>query len=159
MHLVHVDHGGTAFLKLRPRFEMRPDQRVVRIDEAPVYDAPPTSSVAQDAARNHELEAAYRAQGVAYRSHGKTSRGLAPSCRIISPGHEPARAHASFANPARVVSTERGRIEPTPTRRGIIGTFHRASGVPCDIHWRAGSSRRVPLVVRRKTAACTRMDW
>ena len=37
MHLVHVDHGGTAFLKLRPRFEMRPDQRVVRIDEAPVY--------------------------------------------------------------------------------------------------------------------------
>ena len=42
MHLVHVDHGGTAFLKLRPRFEMRPDQRVVRIDEAPVYDAPPS---------------------------------------------------------------------------------------------------------------------
>jgi len=39
MHLVHVDHGGTAFLKLRPRFEMRPDQRVVRIDASPVRSA------------------------------------------------------------------------------------------------------------------------
>jgi hypothetical protein len=69
MHLVHVDHGGTAFLKLRPRFEMRPDQRVVRIDASPTYDAPPCiETLLQDAARNHELEAAYHAQGVAYQS-------------------------------------------------------------------------------------------
>ncbi len=31
MHLVHVNDGGTARLKLRPRFETRPDQRVVRL--------------------------------------------------------------------------------------------------------------------------------
>ena len=69
MHLVHVAPNGIARLKLRPRFERRANQRVVRLDEAPLYDAPPSpDTLLQEAARNHELEAAYHAQGLAYRS-------------------------------------------------------------------------------------------
>src|SRR5438128_10405306 len=43
LHLVSVDKQGVARLKLRPRFEMDGDQHVVRIDAAPVHDAPPSA--------------------------------------------------------------------------------------------------------------------
>ena len=51
-------------------------QRIVRIDEPPEYDAPPSSErLLQDAARNHQMEAAYRAQGTAMRAtRDETSR-------------------------------------------------------------------------------------
>lgn len=63
LHLVHVDANGVARLKLRPQFKMSPDQRVIKIKLAPVYDHPPTiDELFQDAARNHELERAYHAQ-------------------------------------------------------------------------------------------------
>jgi hypothetical protein len=63
LHLVHVDASGVARLKLRPQFKMSPDQRVIKIKLAPVYDHPPTiDELFQDAARNHELERAYHAQ-------------------------------------------------------------------------------------------------
>ena len=53
LHLVHVDPNGTARLKLKPRFELRAEsQRVVRVEESPQYDAPPsTDALLQDAAR------------------------------------------------------------------------------------------------------------
>ena len=115
MHLVHVDHGGTAFLKLRPRFEMRPDQRVVRIDEAPVYDAPPSvETLLQDAARNHELEAAYHAQGVAYRS---ARQDVTQSWRtqvaesFLRDTSQRALVHPSPTVRRCVIATERGRLE------------------------------------------------
>jgi hypothetical protein len=63
LHLVHVDNNGLARLKLRPQFKPNPDQRIVKIKLAPVYDHPPTlDELFQDAARNHELERAYHAQ-------------------------------------------------------------------------------------------------
>jgi hypothetical protein len=63
LHLVHVDNNGVARLKLRPQFRMSPDQRVIKIKLAPVYDQPPTiDELFQDAARNHELESTYHAQ-------------------------------------------------------------------------------------------------
>ncbi len=63
LHLVHVDANGVARLKLRPQFKMSPDQRVIKVKLAPVYDHPPTiDELFQDAARNHELERAYHAQ-------------------------------------------------------------------------------------------------
>jgi hypothetical protein len=67
LHLVSVDRQGVARLKLRPRFEM--DARgIVRIDKAPMYDAPPTvEELYRAAARNHELEATYYAQRAAHR--------------------------------------------------------------------------------------------
>ena len=68
LHLVSVDRQGTARLKLRPRFEMDA-AGIVRIDTAPMYDAPPTvDELYRAAAKNHELEAAYHAQRATLRS-------------------------------------------------------------------------------------------
>src|SRR6267142_2592479 len=62
LHLVSVDRQGVARLKLRPRFEMDATG-IVRIDTAPMYDAPPTvDELYRAAAKNHELETAYHAQ-------------------------------------------------------------------------------------------------
>lgn len=62
LHLVSVDREGVARLRLRPRFELDADERVQRVDAAPVYDVPPTvEELFRAAARNHELEAAFHA--------------------------------------------------------------------------------------------------
>lgn len=64
LHLVVVDPDGKARLKLRPRYEVRPDGRVVQITTSPVYDRPPTiDDLFLAAAKNHELERAFVAQG------------------------------------------------------------------------------------------------
>lgn len=63
LHLVSVDAQGTARLKLQPRFELTQDQEVVRHDGAPNYDRPPTvEELFRDAARNYELERAWRTE-------------------------------------------------------------------------------------------------
>lgn len=68
LHLVSVDRQGVARLKLKPRFEMDATG-IVRIDKAPMYDAPPTvEELYRAAAKNHELEAAYDAQRTAFRA-------------------------------------------------------------------------------------------
>ena len=115
MHLVHVDHSGTAFLKLRPRFQMRPDQRVVRIDASPVYDAPPSiETLLQDAARNHEIEAAYHAQGVAYQS---ARQDVTQSWRT--------QVAESFLRD----TTQRALVHPSTTvRRRVIATCTEGNG-------------------------------
>jgi hypothetical protein len=64
LHLVTVDPDGHATLKLRPRYDTKPDGRVARIDASPVYDVPPSvDELLLTAAKNHELERAYAAQG------------------------------------------------------------------------------------------------
>src|SRR5436190_19532074 len=64
VHLVVVDPDGKARLKLRPRYEVRPDGRVIQISTPPVYDCPPTiDDLFLAAAKNHELERAFVAQG------------------------------------------------------------------------------------------------
>jgi hypothetical protein len=63
LHLVTVDAHGRARLKLRPRFELNADLRVVRIDSPPIYDAPPTlDELFREAGRNHQLEHAFHAE-------------------------------------------------------------------------------------------------
>jgi hypothetical protein len=63
LHLVSVDAEGTARLKLRPRYDVKPDGHVVQIDAAPIYEQPPTiDELFMAAAKNHELERAYYAQ-------------------------------------------------------------------------------------------------
>jgi hypothetical protein len=135
MHLVHVDHGGTAFLKLRPRFEMRPDQRVVRIDASPVYDAPPSvETLLQDAARNHELEAAYHAQGVAYQS---ARLDVTQSWRT--------QVAESFLRD----TTQRALVHPSPTvRRCVIPT--ERGRLAFDAKRDRGIARDVPLEALRR---------
>lgn len=69
LHLVSVDRHGVARLKLSPRFEQDDARGLVRIDAAPVYDAPPTlEDLYRAAARNHELESAYDVERVAHRA-------------------------------------------------------------------------------------------
>ena len=70
LHLVAVDVNGVARLKLQPRFELADGQRVVRHDNPPTYDVPPTiEDLFKDAARNHELERTYRTERTASRNN------------------------------------------------------------------------------------------
>jgi hypothetical protein len=74
LHLVVVDRDGRARLKLRPRYEVRPDGRVIQISTPPVYDCPPTiDDLFLAAAKNHELERAFLAQGSGRRARTKTA--------------------------------------------------------------------------------------
>lgn len=60
LHLVNVSADGTAILKLQPQYHLMADDRVVRNDSPPTYDAPPTlDDLFRDAARNHQLERSY----------------------------------------------------------------------------------------------------
>ena len=60
LHLVSVDRQGVARLRLRPRFELDGEQRVVRVDSSPAFDTPPRGEeLLRLAATNHELEQAY----------------------------------------------------------------------------------------------------
>jgi len=62
LHLVSVDRQGIARLRLRPRFELDGEQRVVRLDSLPAFDAPPSpEELLRLAARNHELEQTFHA--------------------------------------------------------------------------------------------------
>jgi hypothetical protein len=62
LHLITVNGRGLARLKLRPRFEVHRDQRIVSVDAPPTFDTPPTTEdLLRAAARNHQLERAYYA--------------------------------------------------------------------------------------------------
>ena len=57
---------GNARLKLRPRFVLDGQERIVCHDIAPVYDSPPTiDELLREAARNHEMERAFYGQRTA----------------------------------------------------------------------------------------------
>jgi hypothetical protein len=61
MHLVSVDADGRARLKLQPRYLRNGDQQVIRDDQPPKFDVLPTiDDLLKEAARNHQLERAYR---------------------------------------------------------------------------------------------------
>ncbi|MGD9902813.1 MAG: hypothetical protein AB7U83_05035 [Vicinamibacterales bacterium] len=114
LHLVQVDADGVARLRLRPQFQTRPDERIVRVDDAPEYDAPPSAErLLQDAARNHQLEAAYRAQGVARRAtRDESSRTWRDSVAVAFLADPERRAlpHPSPTSRRCVVPTDRGRL-------------------------------------------------
>jgi hypothetical protein len=138
MHLVHVDHDGVAFLKLRPRFEMRDDQQVARIDAAPIYDAPPSvETLLQDAARNHELEAAYHAQGVAYRS----------ARQDVTQGWRTQVAESFLGD-----TSQRALVHPSPTARRCVVTSERGR-VQFDAKRDRGVARDVPPEALRRFQA------
>jgi hypothetical protein len=60
---------GWARLKLRPRYELDGQERVIRVDAPPTYDSPPDiDELFRAAAKNHELEHAYEAQRNATRT-------------------------------------------------------------------------------------------
>ena len=136
LHLVSVDKQGVARLKLRPRFERDSERGVVRIDAAPIYDAPPTvDELYRAAAKNHELESAYYAERVAERSkrsdddraRRETRRRSVPCGQGTTRHRTPAADRPSSC----YIVTERGRVLfDVATDQG------RAKDVPPEAHRR-----------------------
>jgi hypothetical protein len=100
-HLVSVDANGVARLKLRPRYQLDGEQRVLRVDSAPIYDTrPDVEELFREAARNHQLERAY----VTERQAAKLKRREADQDRRT------AVAKAFLSDP-----TQRALVHPAPT--------------------------------------------
>jgi hypothetical protein len=76
LHLVTVNDKGLARLKLRPQYDLNPDQQVMCLDTHPMYDHVPTvDALFRQAARNHQLERAYHAKRTIVRDeHAETER-------------------------------------------------------------------------------------
>jgi hypothetical protein len=138
LHLVAVDVDGVARLKLQPRFELAADQRVVRHDNPPAYDVPPTiEDLFKDAARNHELERTYRTERTASRSHR----------RDADRDRRSQVAQGFFADPA-----QRAMVHPVPTpTRCFLATL--GGRVMFDASSDIGPARELPLEAHRRFRA------
>ena len=138
LHLVSVDANGAARLKLRPRYQLDGEQRVVRVDAAPVYDAPPdVEELFREAARNHQLERAYETE----RQGAKLKRREADQNR-----------RATIAKTFLTDLTRRAVIHPPPTpkRCVIIATDGR---IVFDASTDSAPAREVPPEAHRRFRA------
>ena len=142
LHLVSVDKQGVARLKLRPRFERDEERGLVRIDAAPLYDAPPTiDELYRAAAKNHELETVYHAERVAQRSRrsddDRTRRETVAEAFLADKGQR-AVAHPPPSPKRCYVITDHGRLLFDITAdQGI------AKEVPPEAHRRFRADLRV----------------
>ena len=114
LHLVSVDANGQARLKLRPRFQLSEDQRVVRSDSPPEYDAPPSlEDLFREAARNHQLEATYQTEKRTTRTKRRDSnRDLRADVAkaFLGDANQRASAHPVPTPKRCYLVTERGRL-------------------------------------------------
>ena len=135
LHLVAVDVNGVARLKLQPRFELTEDQRVVRHDNPPTYDVPPTiEDLFKDAARNHELERNYRTE----RTSSRNNRRDADRERRSQVAQD------FLADPA-----QRAMVHPVPTpTRCFVATS--GGRVMFDTSTDVGPARELPLEAHRR---------
>ena len=138
MHLVAVDRSGVARLKLQPYYELDGDQRIVRQDTAPTFDAPPSlDDLFRIAARNHELGRAW----VAERTALKTKR-------VDSDREFRERLAQEFlADP-----TKRAVPHPIPTVKRCALTSDRGALV-FDTETDQGRAREVPAEAHRRLRA------
>jgi len=154
LHLVSVDFDGVAHLKLRPRYEIDSSQSVLRIDDIPTYDAPPSvDDLFKDAARNHQLEQKYEAERRAAKAR---SREAAYERRDKI-------AQAFLSDP-----TQRALVHPTPTRERCYLDAGNGRHIPFDARIGTGAAREVPaeahrrfrsdLRVRRERGLCETTD-
>jgi hypothetical protein len=136
LHLVNVDAKGVARLKLRPRFELDGEQRVVFTDSPPTYDVPPTmEDLLHDAARNHQLERAYHAQRIAERAKQRE-------------GEFDLRAEAArefLADPTR-----RAADRPKPTASHCFLILPGGRRLRFDVSVDSGLAREVPAEAYRR---------
>lgn len=142
LHLVSVDKQGVARLKLQPRYEVDGEQRVIRIDSPPTYDAPPTiDDLFRAAARNHELERTYL-----------TERNVARAKRLETEREFRERIGLAFLNdPA-----QRALVHPPPTpRRCCVITEQRRILFTTDGD--IGSAQKVPAEAHRRFRADLRL--
>jgi hypothetical protein len=138
LHLVSVDPKGVARLKLRPRFEMDAEQRVIRVDAAPTYDAPPTlEDLFREAARNHELERVYQAE----RTVTRTMKREAERER-----------RAQIAQAFLADKTQRALVHPAPSpKRCMLATEH--GRIFFDVATDEGLARDLPPEAHRRFRA------
>ena len=138
LHLVAVDARGTARLKLRPRFEMDSEQRVIRKDAAPTYDAPPTlEALFHEAARNHQLERVYKAE----RNLARLKRREAEQARRTQ------IAEAFLAD-----KSQRALVHPTPSPNALLSLTGQGR-ILFDVATDVGVARNVPAEAHRRFRA------
>ena len=146
LHLVNVDTNGRAHLKLRPRFELNAEQRVVKIDSLPTYDVPPTvDDLFREAGRNHQLEHAFHAEQSAARR----------AQRDAEQQRRDEIASAFLADP-----TQRAMRRPSPTpQRCFLDTPD--GRLLFDVRQHHGSARSVPPEAYRRWRADLRAreEW
>jgi hypothetical protein len=136
LHLVKVDEKGVARLKLRPRFELDAEQRVVVMDSPPTYDVPPTlDDLLRDAARNHQLERAYHAERAAERLKQREAE--------FDLRTEVAREF--LADPTR-----RPAERPRPTRMHCFLMLDGGRRLRFDVSVDTGLAREVPAEAYRR---------
>jgi hypothetical protein len=135
-HLVSVDAEGQPRLNLRPRYYLNSDQEVIRNDGPPVFDTVPTvDDLLNDAARNHQLERAYRAE----RAERQRKR------REV--GYE---AHLKLAEDFLADPTRRALEHPKPTRRKCYLATKSGRNVLFDAKRDIGVARQVPPEAYRR---------
>jgi hypothetical protein len=137
LHLVSVDLEGVARLRLRPRYELD-GERVVKIDELPAYDTPPSlEDLFKQAAKNHQLERAYEAE----------RRAVKERKRDADRERRAQIAEAFLAN-----AIQRALVHPAPTpKRCYLATDN--GRLLFDFSSDVGVARDVPLEAHRRFRA------
>src|SRR3954469_13542481 len=114
LHLVTVDAHGVARLKLRPQYRLDGDNGIVRVDAAPTYDSPPDiEELFREAARNHQLEQAYKAERhatKAKRREADQERRAAVAAAFLSDTTRRALTHPTPTPKRCLVDTDQGRM-------------------------------------------------
>jgi hypothetical protein len=135
-HLVSVDSEGQARLTLRPRFFLNDNQEVVRNDSPPIFDiVPAVEDLLKEAARNHQLERAYRAEK-AERQRKRQEVGF--------------EAHQKLAEQFLADPTLRALEHPKPTRRKCCLVTKSGREVLFDAKRDIGTARQVPPEAYRR---------
>jgi hypothetical protein len=135
IHLVNVDEEGCARLKLRPRYQLNANQQVVRDDAPPVFDSLPTpDDLLKEAARNHQLERAYRLERAESRRKRQERRF---------------EVHQQVAQEFLADATQRAHEHPRPTPRRCYVTA-RNRVVLFDAKTDHGVAREVPPEAYRR---------
>jgi hypothetical protein len=137
-HLVDVDAEGQARLRLYPRYYLNTNQEVIRDDAPPTYDTVPTlEDLLKEAARNHQLERAYRAER-AERQRKRREVGF--------------EAHQQFAERFLADPTLRALPHPKPTpRQCYVAGPHNT--IFFDAKRNLGLARQVPPEAYRRFCA------
>ena len=138
LHLVSVGNDGSARLKLRPQFRREANVRIVRIDEDPTYDAPPTiEELFRAAAENHQLERSYDAE----RHAAVLKRRDADRAR-----------RAQLAQAFLTDQTQRALVHPAPTPKRCF-LISDQGRVLFDVTKDDGPAKAVPAEAHRRFRA------
>lgn len=142
LHLVTVDARGVARLKLRPYYQVAHDNQIIRVDNLPVYDRPPSvEELFLGAAKNHELERAYQTQRAASPRNQRRSAAFQRRVQVAETFlGDPAQRALSHPPPAPTwcyVMTPQGRMLFDATRD--VGP---ARQVPAEAHRRFQADER-----------------